>query len=271
MDINALSGYLALSRALVAWESRSNNMGPGSPAMTPPNPCVTAATLHVHNSNIQPFPAPVPSLAELHVDSDLACVPAPDTTKFQIFVHNCAMSEVAAQEDAAVSGRYGSSDVWADQETLDYLLLGELPTGKAARRVKQRAQHYRMQGEDLVRVMSDGSTRVVPPPPIRASVVQRVHESTGHFGVKRTRHLIQLSWWWAGIEQDVVRELKHCQHCMQMNARFSNEHPTLQSLPIEGYMYQWSCDLFGPLPLKLTWVKTPMCSLLSIISASKLR
>jgi RNase H-like domain found in reverse transcriptase/Reverse transcriptase (RNA-dependent DNA polymerase)/Integrase zinc binding domain/PHD-finger/Integrase core domain len=166
----------------------------------------------------------------------------------------CLLSEVAEAEEVMVEPENLSNrDVWMDREMLDYLWYRAAPSDTAAlARVKQRARRYRWleEGEGkLLRVMPDGTTRVVPAPDERVDVVKKVHESLGHFGVKRTRRLVMLSYWWSGMEDDVVRVLKACPHCQQLNTQFTARPTALQPLPIEGYLYRWSCDLAGPLPL----------------------
>ncbi len=80
-------------------------------------------------------------------------------------------------------------------------------------------------------------------------IVMHVHTAYGHFGQKRTKAQLLNDWWWPGLEDDVVRVLSTCPHCKQINTSFGVEPPTLQSLPIKGMMYRWSCDLAGPLPI----------------------
>ena len=141
------------------------------------------------------------------------------------------------------------ADVWMDQEAVRFLKLGSL--GKDASRevrdrVQRRAKVYAFVDGQLVRTMADGSRRVVPQPHERERIVQITHQTTGHFGIKRTKHLLYNNYWWAGLEQDVVRVLSECEVCGRVKASFNAASPELQPLPIEGMFYRWGVDLAGP-------------------------
>jgi hypothetical protein len=64
------------------------------------------------------------------------------------------------------------------------------PSLNELRRARARASRYRMQGETLYRVCPDGVARQVPPPGARLGIIKQAHETTGHFGVRRTTALI---------------------------------------------------------------------------------
>ena len=158
----------------------------------------------------------------------------------------CMVAEVAQAEESELAG-LSDKDVWKDQEVMDYLNFRVSPA-ENPKRVHRRAAHYQVVGEQVCRKMKDGTSRIVPPPSDRVGIVKKVHEGLGHFGVKRTRKLVLLSYWWAGMEDDVVRVLRACPHCRQVNTHLISHQPSLHPLPVEGYMYRWSCDLAGPLP-----------------------
>ncbi len=77
----------------------------------------------------------------------------------------------------------------------------------------KRAQYHTYTNGTLRRIMADGSTRVVPKPEARLELVSGIHEQCGHFGVKRTRHLVLAGHWWRGVEGDVKAVCSSCQVC----------------------------------------------------------
>ena len=96
--------------------------------------------------------------------------------------------------------------------------------------------------------MPDGSSKKVPHPSERLTIIQDSHSRCGHFGQKRTRSLLLSSFWWFGMTTDILTVLKSCQACTRANATFNKPHPTLHSIPVVGLFYRWNVDLCGPLP-----------------------
>ena len=98
-------------------------------------------------------------------------------------------------------------DIYDDVQTLAYLHIGKLDgrnTHAMTRRVLRRAHAYSIQhitaGDWVVlRRMADGSTRVVPPKEQRLAIAEHAHASSGHFGARRTTHLLLITHWWPGI------------------------------------------------------------------------
>ncbi|KAJ9512490.1 hypothetical protein QJQ45_018788 [Haematococcus lacustris] len=78
-----------------------------------------------------------------------------------------------------------SSDIHTDTATLHLLRTRAHQPGLSAtelRRVLRRAKTYRWEGDQLRRVMADGSTKLVPPLAARDQLITAVHGSNGHFG-----------------------------------------------------------------------------------------
>ena len=91
----------------------------------------------------------------------------------------------------------------------------------------------------LYRQLSSGERRQVPPPAERKAIVQRLHERCGHFGRKRTTHLVLLAYWWAGLYKDVRSVIRCCAACDQVQATFNHSRPELTPLPMMGAFYRW--------------------------------
>ena len=48
--------------------------------------------------------------------------------------------------------------------------------------------------------MRDGTSREVPHPDHRAQIIMQTHVQTGHFGLKRTKHMLQHRFYWNKME-----------------------------------------------------------------------
>ena len=95
--------------------------------------------------------------------------------------------------------------------------------------------------------MQDGSKRQIPPPDQRADIVKTTHTQCGHWGERRSTHLVRTSYWWRGLDDDVSKCVKECEACARSSrATFSTQTGALQPLPIEGMSYRWGMDLCGP-------------------------
>ena len=148
---------------------------------TPPGPhlpsCVT------HNASSHHPSQPSSCLASAAVGPVLhACHEHHDED-----VYYCLASELANVQETHLSN-LSSRDPWTDAYLLQYLQSGEVPA-EDARRVKQRAKHYRWCDDSLQRHMGDaGRWCTVPPPPARIELISFVLcTSYGHFGQERTK------------------------------------------------------------------------------------
>lgn len=115
------------------------------------------------------------------------------------------------------------------------------------RRAQRRALSYRWTGDQLLRAMADGTTRVCPAPEEREGIVRRVH-AAGHLGVRRTLALVQLGHWWWRMRETVQRIVRGCKLCDMTNNGGVARPLQLQPLPIKGMFYRWGVDLAGELP-----------------------
>ena len=163
--------------------------------------------------------------------------------------HYCAMAAEAAQQDTVEKAVAANADPHVDEALLFFLREGRVAEGsgsKEAARVRRRAGRYSMVEGKLQRRWGDGTRRIVPAADQRAQLIRDTHERTGHFGIKRTKHLLLASFWWPGLEADVQSVLSKCEPCARIRASFNAERPELQQLPIEGLFYRWGADMAGP-------------------------
>ena len=124
----------------------------------------------------------------------------------------------------------------------------ENTTPKERDRIRRRAQGYKFENHALLKVTSDGALKKVPPPEARVDLVHNVHVRLGHYGVKRTYSLLEPTFWWIGMYEQVSQIVASCQACDRVKASFNVKDSVLKPLPIMGLGYRWSCDLAGPLP-----------------------
>lgn len=160
----------------------------------------------------------------------------------------------AAQEALAAGGE--SSEVWTDHPTLDALRSGQLGANLSSKqryRIQQRLKLYRWDSaqQQLIRVLPDGSTRIVPPPEQRKQLIQQQHQQCGHFGKRRTAALLATKYWWHGMQADTAAVVRRCEHCSLVQASFNakGNREELQSIPISSAGFRWHVDLAGPFPI----------------------
>ena len=87
----------------------------------------------------------------------------------------------------------------------------------------------------------------MPEPQQRDNLVREIHDQTGHWGEKRTVHLLQRTYWWAGMYKSAHDGVAGCPQCDRTKASFTVKMSGMKSLPIMGLGYRWSLDFAGPL------------------------
>ena len=161
-------------------------------------------------------------------------------------------NQEAEAASAAPRSSTAHSDIWMDQHTMHYVVFGhqhpDATHPKEAKRVWKRRQTFRWLDGQLQCKMADRSWKTVPPPQQRVALVEEAHRRTGHFGQKRTLHILAHSFWWFGMGVMVKQVVRDCEVCGKIRATFGSSPAELQPLPIEGLLYRWSVDLLGPLP-----------------------
>jgi transposase InsO family protein len=143
-------------------------------------------------------------------------------------------------------------DIWGDYYSLYFLRFGQHKAGttpKEKQRVWKRLKAFRWLSGALQRRMADGTWKTVPAPHQRTATIMQCHTNTGHWGAKRTHHMVGLQFWWSNMKEDVATVLRTCVECSRIKASFSSPPAQLQPLTIEGLFYRWSVDLCGPFPI----------------------
>eukprot|EP00798_Chlamydomonas_sp_ICE-L_P007071 gene7071-biopygen16880 len=145
-------------------------------------------------------------------------------------------------------------DIHDNQFVLEYLrrkVLGTNWSVARTRRVLARSRKYKLGSsptgaEKIICILANTMERIVPAPSERATIIQRAHEASGHFGARRTAYLVVSSFWWQGVVKQVKALVKNCKVCDQALAYFNQPTATLQSHPIHGLFFAWGIDLSGP-------------------------
>jgi hypothetical protein len=107
-------------------------------------------------------------------------------------------------DDGEESG--GAKDIFEDVDVMKYLKDGEVKvtwSTKERDRVLQYTKQFVWKRTHLLRLWLDGTKKVVPVPEERVKLIQHAHEDLGHFGVRRTYSLLQIHYWWRGMQQQV--------------------------------------------------------------------
>lgn len=131
----------------------------------------------------------------------------------------------------------GAKDIFEDEDVMKYLKHGELATTMSAKekdRIQQRAKRFMWEGDHLLQVWPDGNKKVVPVPLERVKVIMHAHEDLGHFGVHKTHSLLQIHYWWRGMQTQVQQLVARCMVCDKVRASFNAPMPQLQPLPNHG-------------------------------------
>ena len=149
----------------------------------------------------------------------------------------------------ATEEELGIGDIWQDPNSLTYLLHGthlSSATASDQRRAQRRAKQYQYDGKMVFRLMPSGERLRVPEPAARERLAMEMHNTTGHFGRRRTINLLMTKYWWHDLPATVDRLVSACPACNRVGARFTVRSPQLHPLPIEGLFYRWGVDLAGP-------------------------
>ena len=144
--------------------------------------------------------------------------------------HTLSSLYAANQRLAKGAHEPGTVDIHQDAPVLFYLTHGKFPpkqqfTLVQIRRITRRAKGYRVKVSEkkehsVHRVMPNGTLRQVPSPEHRQAIVSAAHETSGHFGVRRTGHLVRMHYWWQGVTKFVQDFVAACTLCDRTRSSF---------------------------------------------------
>ncbi|KAK3277117.1 hypothetical protein CYMTET_14855 [Cymbomonas tetramitiformis] len=116
------------------------------------------------------------------------------------------------------------------------------------RRVRRRAARHRWDEatDEIYMVTMSGKEVRIPKPADRLALVKEYHSRTGHWGIRRTQHLLWQRHWWADLKKDVEAVVTQCETCQRVKTHYAREEACLSPLEIVSFMYRWSLDLAWP-------------------------
>ncbi|KAK3239670.1 hypothetical protein CYMTET_50416 [Cymbomonas tetramitiformis] len=116
------------------------------------------------------------------------------------------------------------------------------------RRVKRRAARHRWDEatDEIYMITLSGKEVRIPKPADRLALVKEYHSRTGHWGIRRTQHLLWQRHWWADLKKDVEAVVTQCGTCQRVKTHYAREEAVLSPLEIVSFMYRWSLDLAWP-------------------------
>ena len=62
-------------------------------------------------------------------------------------------------------------------------------------------------------------SRIVIPPPLRKTLLDRIHGSSGHQGITKCRELARQSIWWPGLSKALEETVHSCRECLKVRQR----------------------------------------------------
>jgi hypothetical protein len=155
---------------------------------------------------------PIPSQADVtgarwHVDDGEDSLPGWHCSTFLclLVMHGDTTEEATVTTVDADGGEDsgGVKDIFEDVDVMNYLKEGEVKatwSTKERDRVLQRAKRFMWERTHLLKLWPDGTKKVVPTPKERMKLIKHAHEDLGHFGMRRTYSLLQIHYWWRGMQ-----------------------------------------------------------------------
>ena len=95
---------------------------------------------------------------------------------------------------------------------------------------------------------SGDQIQVILPTSLRTTVLQQLHDNSGHLGIRKTTESIKQRFYWPGYESNIEIYVKECPQCQQRNPRQSHQHAPLGTITASYPFEKVSWDLMGPLP-----------------------
>ena len=77
---------------------------------------------------------------------------------------------------------------------------------------------------------SGDQIQVIMPTSLRTTVLQQLHDNSGHLGIRKTTESIKQRFYWPGYESDIEIYVKECPQCQQRNPRQSHQHAPLGTI-----------------------------------------
>ena len=90
--------------------------------------------------------------------------------------------------------------------------------------------------------------QILVPIDCRQTILQQLHDSAGHLGVKKTLGKVKERYYWPGYEADVKKWVRECRQCQQSNPPNPKPQAPLRTITANYPFQKLSMDIMGPLP-----------------------
>lgn len=85
--------------------------------------------------------------------------------------------------------------------------------------------------------------KIVPPPCLRADVINKMHEELVHMGWERTYEALKSAYWWPGMREEVRSLCQACLSCQLSSGVFRRKNTMTSHLRANNPREAWSIDL----------------------------
>ena len=83
--------------------------------------------------------------------------------------------------------------------------------------------------------------QIILPTSLKTTVLQQLHDNSGHLGIHKTTESIKERFYWPGYESDTEMYVKECQQCQQHNPWQSHQHAPLGTITASYPFEKVSC------------------------------
>ena len=95
---------------------------------------------------------------------------------------------------------------------------------------------------------SSNQIQFILPTSLKRTVLQQLHDHSGHLGIHKTMENIKQRFYWPGYESDIEMWIRECRQCQQRNPQQSHQHAPLGTITASYPFEKVSWDIMGPLP-----------------------
>ena len=92
-------------------------------------------------------------------------------------------------------------------------------------------------------------TQTVVPSVLQEAVLAQLHNSSGHFGIRKTIEKVKERFYWPGYEEDVEKWVRECSACQRRNPPQQLPQAPLGTIKVSRPFEKVSWDIMGPLPI----------------------
>lgn len=89
--------------------------------------------------------------------------------------------------------------------------------------------------------------QLVVPSNMKTTILQQLHNSTGHLGLCKTTGCVKEQFYWPGHELDIEKWVRECQRCEQRNAPQPKPQAPLRTIKATRPFEKISWDIMGHL------------------------